>query len=172
MSESYVALLRAVNVGGTSKLPMTELKRMAQECGFADPRTYIASGNLLFRSSEPEAAVREALEAKLGAFFGKPVPVFVRTADEMAQAAAANPFPDEKGSRLMVSFLHEAPPADIVERVRGRRDERIGLGRREIYVAYGDGIRDSKLVIPTELLRTVRNMNTVEALARLAGAGE
>jgi uncharacterized protein (DUF1697 family) len=56
--------------------------------------------------------------------------------------------------------------------VRGRSGERIALGRREIYVAYGERIRDSKLVIPPELLRTVRNLNTVEALARLAGAGD
>jgi uncharacterized protein (DUF1697 family) len=172
MSESYVALLRAVNVGGTSKLPMADLRRMAEECGFAEPRTYIASGNLLLRSDESETAIRELLEQKFNAYFGKPVPVFVRTAKELAAAAAANPFPDEKGSRLMVSFLHEPPPPDIVERVRGRGNERIATGTREIYVAYGEGISHSKLILPPEPSRTVRNMNTVEALARLAGAGE
>jgi uncharacterized protein (DUF1697 family) len=172
MSESYVALLRAVNVGGTSKLPMAELKRMAGECGFADPRTYIASGNLLFHSDETEAGIRQRLEEKLSAFFGKPVEVFVRTADELAAVAAANPFPDEKGSRLMVSFLHEPPPGDTLERVRGLGDERIALGRREIYVAYGDGISQSKLKLPEAPIRTVRNINTVQTLARLAGEGK
>nr|MBA3835646.1 DUF1697 domain-containing protein [Sphingomonas sp.] len=59
---AYVALLRAVNVGGTSKLPMTELRKIAEDLGFENPRTYIASGNLLFSSDREEAEVRSLLE--------------------------------------------------------------------------------------------------------------
>ncbi len=64
---AFVALLRAVNVGGTSKLPMAELRAIAEELGFINPRTYIASGNLVFESREAEAQVKAALESALGA---------------------------------------------------------------------------------------------------------
>ena len=76
---AYVALLRAVNVGGTSKLPMAELKQIAEELGFGCPRTYIASGNLLFTSALGEAQIRDKLEARLALHMGRHVPVMVRT---------------------------------------------------------------------------------------------
>ena len=57
----YIALLRAVNVGGTGKLPMADLKRIGEDAGFARVRTYIASGNLLFDSDRDEAAVAPSL---------------------------------------------------------------------------------------------------------------
>lgn len=74
---AYVALLRAVNVGGTGKLPMRELVAMCKDAGFSDTRTYIASGNAVFRSGLDEAAVREALARRLQAYAGKPVGVLV-----------------------------------------------------------------------------------------------
>ena len=76
---AYVALLRAVNVGGIGKLPMAELRAMAQKAGFANPRTYIASGNLVFESDADEAGVKAALEAALETYAGKPVGVVVRS---------------------------------------------------------------------------------------------
>ena len=81
---SYVALLRAVNVGGTGKLPMTELCAMGEGCGFKDVRTYIASGNVVFKANLDEAAVQAKLEAALQSYAGKPVGVAVRTGAEMA----------------------------------------------------------------------------------------
>ncbi|MCY7279775.1 MAG: DUF1697 domain-containing protein, partial [Sphingomonas bacterium] len=88
---AYVALLRAMNVAGTGRLPMAELKRIGEACGLTNVRTFIASGNLLFESDLPEAEVQALIAAKLEAFFGKPVAVFVRTAAELAATAAANP---------------------------------------------------------------------------------
>ena len=82
---SYVALLRAVNVGGTGKLPMSDLKSMCEKAGFARVRTYIASGNVVFGSDLTEAGVKATLEAALAAYAGKPVGVLVRTAAEMAE---------------------------------------------------------------------------------------
>ena len=74
----HVALLRAVNVGGTGKLPMVELVAMCEDAGFTDVRTYIASGNVVFRSGLGEAGVRKALGQRLQAYAGKPVGVWVR----------------------------------------------------------------------------------------------
>ena len=85
---AYIALLRAVNVGGTGKLPMTELRAMCEARGFANVRAYIASGNVVF-TAEPEAAVKTALEKALEAYAGKPVGVMMRTGAEMAAVCAA-----------------------------------------------------------------------------------
>lgn len=164
-----VALLRAVNVGGTGALPMAQLRALGESCGFALVRTYIASGNLLFESALSEAAVKVLLEARLADYAGKPVEVFVRTAAELAAIVAANPFPDAHGSRHMV-FLHDHPPVpDLIAHCRDIQGERLALGPRELHVDYGEGIRTTRLKIPGKLLRTGRNMNTVRKLAELLG---
>src|SRR5215469_11588542 len=165
---SFVALLRAVNVGGTGKLPMSELKAMCAELGFTSVRTYIASGNVVFASRKSETAVKAALEKRLATYSGKPVGVMVRSAEEMAQVAKDNPFPKAAPNRTMAIFLDEAPPKDAIAGVRGRKNEEIKPGKREIYVHYGEGMAKSKLVIPAAKTGTARNMNTVATLAEMA----
>jgi len=169
---SFVALLRAVNVGGTGKLPMSELKLICEQLGFASVRTYIASGNVVFESRKSEAAIKAALEKRLASRVGKPVGVLVRTAAEMAQVLADNPFPEAAPNRVMAVFLDRAPPAEALAGIRGLQDEEIRLGKREICVHYPDGMGKSKLVIPASKAGTARNMNTVAVLARMAGERE
>ena len=165
---AFVALLRAVNVGGTSKLQMSDLKAMCEALGFSGVRTYIASGNVVFTSRKSEAAVKKALEAQIEAYAGKPVGVMVRSAAEMQAVLAENPFPKAPGNRTVAVFLDDSPPTDTLAAVRGKKDEEIGLGRREIYIRYGDGMGQSKLVVPAARAGTARNINTVAALAKLA----
>ena len=165
---SFVALLRAVNVGDTGKLPMSDLKGICEELGFTGVRTYIASGNVVFTSRKSEAAIKAALEKRLEAYAGKPVGVMVRSAAEMAQVLADNPFPKMAPNRTMAVFLDRKPPADTLTSIRGQRDEQIKLGRREIYIHYGEGMAKSKLVIPAAKAGTARNMNTVAALVKMA----
>ena len=164
---AYVALLRAVNVGGR-KLIMSELKAVAEQLRLGSPRTFIASGNLLFTSSKRDAELRDMLEAGIGRHMGAEVPVMIRTAQEMADVAAANPFADQPGNRVYAIFLNEPPPADAIDHAKNVTDERIALGRREIYVAYPSGMGTSKLKIPAAAKGTARNMNTVAKLAELA----
>ena len=165
---AFVALLRAVNVGGTGKLPMTELKAMCEELGFGAVRTYIASGNVVFTSRKSEAAIKTALEKRLHAYAGAPVGVLVRTAAEMAKILADNPFAKMAPNRTVAIFLDKAPPADTLAEIRGQMNEEVKLGRREIYVHYGDGMGTSKLVIPAAKTGTARNMNTIATLAKMA----
>ena len=165
---SFVALLRAVNVGGTGKLPMSELKAMCEELGFAAVRTYIASGNVVFTLGTSEAAIKTALEKRLHAYAGAPVGVLVRSAAEMAQVSADNPFPKATPNRTVAIFLDRAPHEDALADIRGQNSEELRLGRREIYVHYGDGMGTSKLVIPAAKTGTARNMNTVATLAKMA----
>jgi uncharacterized protein (DUF1697 family) len=68
----------------------------------------------------------------------------------------------------MAVFLDKAPPADALKGVRGQADEEIRLGRREIYIHYGQGMAKSKLVIAAAKAGTARNMNTVATLAKMA----
>ena len=165
-----IALLRAVNVGGTGKLPMAELKAMAEELRFEGVRTYIASGNLLFDAGGlSEAAVKAKLERRLADYARKSVGVMVRSADEMAQVAAENPFAKEPGNRVVAIFLDEAPPKSALTDHKNLADERIALGRREIYVHYPEGQGPSRLIIPAAKAGTARNMNTVLKLVELAG---
>jgi len=167
---SYVALLRAVNVGGTGKLPMKELKAMCEEAGFEDPATYIASGNVVFRSDDPAEKVKEILELRLADYAGKKVDVFVRTAREMRDLVEINPYPDEPGNRVAVIFLDRKPPNDLDSIATGLRDEKFTKAAREIFVHYPEGMGVSKLSFGKDLVGTARNVNTVTKLAAMAGA--
>lgn len=106
----FVVLLRAVNVGGTGKLPMSDLKRLCEKAGFRNVRTYIASGNVVADRNGAETEAKAALEAELHSYAGKPVGVIVRTAAEMAEVVAHNPFPDRSASQTVAVFLDNAPP--------------------------------------------------------------
>lgn len=165
-----VALLRAVNVGGTGALPMARLKQIGTAIGLADARTYIASGNLLFSSDLAEADLVERIESVLADAMGKRIEVFVRTVDELEAIVAQNPFPDAAGSRHMVFFHAAAPEAGLIAKCRDIDGERLALDGRELHVDYGEGIRTTKLKIPGKLERTARNMNTVRKLAQLLRA--
>lgn len=165
---SYVALLRAVNVGGNGKLPMIALKAMCEAAGLVDVRTYIASGNVLFHSTLSEQSIRKMLEQRLAAYAGRPVGVLVRSAAEIANVQADNPFPEAPGNRVVAIFLDSALAAAALKDVSGKKNELIALGRREIYVHYGDGIANSRLRIPAARSGAARNMNTLARLADMA----
>lgn len=164
---AYVALLRAVNVGGTGKLPMSDLKAMCEKLGFTKVQTYIASGNVLFESRKSESSVKAALETVLQKYAGKPVGVLVRTPAELEKVVAGNPFPELPTKWTVAIFLDESPPADTLSTIRGASGEEVRVGKREIYVHYGSGMASTKLRIPAAVAGTARNMNTVAKLAEL-----
>jgi uncharacterized protein (DUF1697 family) len=164
----YVALLRAVNVGGTGKLPMADLKSMCMDAGFARVEAYIASGNVIFDSKAAPKRVKAALEARLLAYAGKPVGVVVRSAAEMAGVLAANPFPDAEPRYSYAVFLDKRPPRDALDHAVGQNGERMFLGDREIFIHYPNGMGRSRLRIPAARNGTARNMNTVAKLAEIA----
>ena len=164
----YIALLRAVNVGGTGKLPMSDLRAICTEAGFARVETYIASGNVLFESKAATSKVKAELEARLLAYAGKPIDVVLRTAAEMSAVLKANPFAKAETRHTYAIFLNEPPPPDALARVAGQQDEQMRLGKREIFVCYPTGMGRSKLRIPAAKMGTARNMNTVAKLVELA----
>lgn len=154
-------------MGGTT-LRMAALKDIAEELGLKDVRTFIASGNLLFTSKASERAIKSKLEAALKARLSRDVCVMVRSAEEMADVAACNPFDDSAASFVVAIFLDDAPATDAIEPARKVEDERMALGKREIYVHYPRGQGQSRLAIPAAARGTARNMNSVARLAELA----
>lgn len=164
----YIALLRAVNVGGTGKLPMADLRAMCSDAGFARVETYIASGNVVFESKAAPSRVKAELEARLHAYAGKPVGVVLRTAPEMMAVLKANPFPEAEPKYTYAIFLDHRPLRNALDHAVGQSDEQMRLGDREIFVHYGSGMGRSKLRIPAARIGTARNMNTVAKLAEIA----
>lgn len=169
---SFVILLRAVNVGGTGKLAMSDFKAMGEAVGLRAVRTYIASGNMVVDSDDSELEIKAALEKQLLAYAGKPVGVVVRAAAEMAEVLARNPFPTAAAKYTVAIFLDAPPSRTALDGVTGRDGEEIALGEREIYVQYGPGMGRSKLKIPAAKLGTARNMNTIATLASMAGSSQ
>jgi uncharacterized protein (DUF1697 family) len=166
-----VALLRAVNVGGTGQLPMAKLRAICGEAGFARVETYIASGNVVFDSAASPARVKAELEKRLQVRTGKPVGVLVRTAREMMAVFKANPFPQAEPRHIYAFFLERRPPRDALLQAVGRNDEAMWLGDREIFIHYPSGMGRTKLKIPAVQAGTARNMNTIARLAELAARG-
>ena len=165
---AYIALLRAVNVGGTGKLPMSDLKGLCEKAGFGKVRTYIASGNVVFESQESESQVKAALEDALAAYAGKPVGVLVRTAAEMAEVLAGNPFPGrpaepDRGHLPGRTTARRYPGADFG---RGRRGgpARTARDLRQLWPEYGPFQAED----PDARAGTARNINTVARLAGMA----
>lgn len=167
---AYAALLRAVNVGGTGKLPMTILAAMCRDAGFDQVKTYIASGNVVFASRDDEDQVRLELEKRVEAYFGKSVGVLIRTSTEIADVLQRNPFADRPGNRALALFVDGKLSAEHLDQVTGRQEEELVLGKREIFISYGDGMADSKLKIPVAKAGTARNMNTIAKLAAISAA--
>lgn len=165
---TYICLLRAVNVGGTGKLPMADLRVLCAAAVFRDVQIYIASGNVVLRSAPTADTVQITLEAALAEYAGMPVGLVVRTAAEMAAVLADNPFPDAAPNRTVAIFLDRAPSPDALHSIIGVRDEELALGAREIYVHYGSGMADTQLKIPAAKAGTARNINTLSKLIEMS----
>lgn len=164
----YIALLRAVNVGGTGRLPMSDLKAMCERLGFESVQTYIASGNVVFKSSAPAGKVKNALESALATYANKPIGVMIRTASSMKSILDGNPFTDAEPSKATIVFLdNKAKQTDMTD-VSGIKNEELALGNKELYVHYPDGMGTSKLKIPVAKQGTARNLNTVRKMILMA----
>ncbi len=175
---AYLALLRAINVGGRNRVGMADLRELVAELGFTDPRTLLQTGNLVFRGASRSAARLEVtLEKEVGRRLGVETDIFVRTVAEWDKVMDGNPFPKEAErdpAHLLVMALKEAPGktrvADLRGAIRGR--ETVEVVGRQAYLVYPDGIGRSKLTIALIEKKlgtrgTARNWNTVQKLAEL-----
>lgn len=167
---TWIALLRAVNVGGTGKLAMSDLVALCERAGFTGARTYIQSGNVVFRADAPRDEVQLTLERGLEALVGKPVAVLLRRPADLDAILATNPFPDAPGNRVIVTFLPHAPDATAIPANTGPGGEELVLCGSELLIRYPEGQGRSKLEVPFADVGTGRNLNTVARLAAMAKA--
>lgn len=177
-----IALLRGINVGGKNRLPMKELAALFVEAGCEDVRTYIQSGNVVFRTgSVVGEEIASIISASILERYGYQVPVITRTAGEFQEIMEANPFVEAgaEADKLHVMFLAELPDGASVESLDPERspgDEFAVLGR-EIYLHFPNGVARSKLTNSyfdsrLSTTSTTRNWRTVRKLLELAaGAG-
>ena len=168
----HVALLRGINVGGHNKMPMADLRALLDDLGYDEVETVLQSGNAGFRAPKVDAA---DIERAIRDRFGFDVRVLVRTGAELARVVEENPFTEalEVPKNLHVWFLDREPaPLDLD--ADAIAPDRVALGKRELYVWYGDGMARSKLSRHLDekklgVAATARNWNTVLKLVALAG---
>ena len=175
---TYAILLRAVNVGGTGKLPMADFRKLLAGLGYRNVETYIQSGNAVVEATGSAAAVTKAVAAALQDRVGAPIPVLVRSHAELGAVIAANPYAKEAaadGARVHAVLLSAVPAAgkaagleEIVTKYPARRDRYTLIGDT-LYLHLPDGAADSKFTAQTVdrilgVTATARNWNTIVKL--------
>jgi uncharacterized protein (DUF1697 family) len=178
---THVVLVRGINVGGHKQVAMADLRDLLAQLGFADARSLLQSGNLLFRSRARAGARLEGLlEAEAEKRLDLQADFFVRTAEEWKAIVAHNPFRGEAArdpAHLLVMFLKTAPDAGQVKALQAAitGPELVRADGRHAYIVYPNGIGRSRL--PNALIEkklgtrgTGRNWNTVLKLGALAEA--
>jgi len=179
--ERRVALLRAVNVGGTGKVAMAGLRAFFAELGYPDAKTVVQTGNVVFDADEKPAELERRLEKEAARRLGLKSDFMVRTAKEWAALVAANPFPDfaaENPTFMVVAVAKTKPGREAAAALDAAAEglpETLKVVGREIYITYPDGQGRSKLDLARverkhpSVRATARNWNTVLKIAALLG---
>ena len=174
-----VSMLRGINVGGHNKISMSELRTLYEFLGLQDPKTYVQSGNVVFRTKERNvAAVAKRIEDAIERRFGFRVDVVVRTPSELRDVIARNPFAKRRAvdpGKLLVTFLASQPSAEARDQVLKIKTapEELHIDGCEVYIYFPDGMGRSKLAWPTigkklGTTGTGRNWNSVTKLLEIA----
>lgn len=167
----WVALLRGVNLGARNKVPMAELRALLEEAGYANVRTYIASGNIFLDAPRNAGALATALESLIAEKFGVTTTAILRTPRALADTVAKHPFDD--ASETHVAFLAERPDAASVRRLEEVDPGAAVVVGTDLYLRLPRGVHGSRLSIGRiesllGVAATLRNWRTVVALADLA----
>jgi uncharacterized protein (DUF1697 family) len=172
----YIALLRGINVGGHNIIKMADLRQLLEKIGLQKVKTYIQSGNVLFEAEQDTTLLTQQLEEEIKNTFGFPVPVILRTAEELEQIIKDCPYSVDslnEGESVQLAFLADEPSQekiDYLQVFKSELDECQIVGK-EVYLFFRQSIRDSKLA--TQLTKlgvpaTVRNWKTVLKIAAMA----
>lgn len=176
---TIISMLRGVNVGGHNQIKMDALRALCESLGLRDAQTYVQSGNVVFRTEARDLAlVAKRIENRIERDFGFRPDVIVRTASELRDAIARNPFASSSGiepGKLLVIFLASKPEPGACDKVlKIKADpEELRIDGREVYIYFPDGMGRSKLPWANihKMLNTPgtgRNWNTVRKLAEIA----
>lgn len=180
----YIALLRGINVGGNNIIKMAELKQVFEAMGLCDVKTYIQSGNVLFKSNEVEEVLQKRIEHEIQGSFGFPVPVILRSALELEHIIDNCPFTQEEifeaeslseVESLYVALLEHSPSQEKIQLLNTYKSEseKYIIEGRDMFLLFHNSIRNSKIATNLQKLDvpvTTRNWKTINKLNTLAKA--
>ncbi len=175
MNHAWVALLRGINLAARNRIAMGELRRVLAEAGYDDPRTYIASGNVLLRAPErSRGRLAKRLEKLVADSFDVSAAVVLRTPAELATVVEAHPFGTDT-SKSHVVFLATRPTAAAVRRVAAAdvAPDRIAVVGSDVYLHHPNGRQGTRVkqsLLDGLGVGTARNWRTVSKLAELAAS--
>jgi len=169
----YVALLRGVNLVKRNRVAMAPLRALCEELGCTNVRTYIASGNVVFDSTETAAVLRTKLEHGIEREFGISIIVVVLSAADLAKAIRQNPFPKAEAGTVHAAFSEDDIAKADIDRLSALQlePEEVAIVGRTIYMYLPVGYTNARM--PREIDRvkvkvTIRNWRTVNALNDMA----
>lgn len=173
---TYIALFRAINVGGKNTLPMKSLTALLEGLGATDVSTYIQSGNAVFRHADDSVPIATQLAAAIGEQHGFEPQVLLLRREDILRACERNPFPEAEAdpTSLHLGFLAAIPPAPDLQKLASLKkdNERFLLDGSVFYLHAPDGVGRSKVAAGSERLlgvpMTDRNWRTVCNLRQLA----
>lgn len=172
--QTYVALLHSIVLGPGRRLVMTDLRAMAEELGFRNSRTLVATGNLIFDGQDaPLGDIEGRLEAAFVERFGKHVDIVVRKAAAFRRLAAGNPFLDGNGPDVAIRVMRRPLGPDALAKLEGiaAPDIRLALVDGDLWVDFSRKPSETKLLsqLTTKKLGigTLRNANTINGLAAM-----
>ena len=144
--QSYIALLRGINVGGHKKILMADLRTLFESLGFQDVQTYIQSGNVVFKSTE-KADLASKITTTIDLKYGFIVPVLVKKVSELSEIIAKCPFSDEKREKSYFILLKESPFQENMELTTGfsNLDEEFHIEGDCVYIYYAAGAGKAKM---------------------------
>jgi uncharacterized protein (DUF1697 family) len=174
----YISMLRGINVGAHKRIKMEQLRISFEGLGFEQVRTYIQSGNVIFKTAKvSEPVLTRRIEKKLLEDFGFPVSVISRTAGEMAKAVQNNPFLKASGidaEKLHVAFLSEVPALSALQKCEplAIAPDQAYCSGTELYLylpngVSGSGLMKSSLDRTLAVMTTMRNWRTVNAIHQM-----
>ncbi|MER8752784.1 DUF1697 domain-containing protein [Mesorhizobium sp. M1050] len=176
--QTYVALLYSIVLGEGRRVAMADLKAMAEELGLKNPRTLVATGNLVFEAPATDIAdLERRLEAAFEKIFGRHIDIIVRSAEDWLKLAASNPFPDESNAtadQVTVRVMRQPVPDEAVTALGSYvgKDEKMHAVGGDIWIVFSRA--SSRLLTATSHKRlgvgTSRNWNTVRKLAEMVGS--
>ena len=174
-----ISMLRGVNLGSHNRIKMDELRAVYSSLKFEDPRTYVQSGNVIFKTKEKNSAqLAKKIQAAIQKKFGCCPEVILRTTDEMRKAIGATPFADRPNlepGKILVTFLAAEPPREAEATLAKFKDypEELHLKGRELYIYFPNGAGRTTLPWSSveKLLKvtgTARNWNSVKNMLAMA----
>ncbi len=178
-TQTYVSLLRGINVSGHKIIKMEQLRKSFEALGLGDVQTYVQSGNVVFKAPKQSSEVlSNKIREKIARDFGFSVPVIIRSSEEVRRAIKNNPFLKQRGidsSKLHVTFLSKAPEKDSLKALEAltARPDQFRYSGREVYLYCPDGYGRTKLSNNAlervlGVTATTRNWNTVNKLYEMS----